>query len=67
MRHAASGLTQPLPWICSGKRANVIIGRSHADPDKPLEHCGDSRERNDGFRRLRSAENSGWPWPSTTA
>jgi hypothetical protein len=54
MLHAASGLPQPFPWISSGKRANVIIGLSHADPDKPLENCGDSRERNDGFCRLRS-------------
>jgi hypothetical protein len=36
MLHAASGLPQPFPWISSGKRANVIIGRSHADSDKPL-------------------------------
>jgi hypothetical protein len=28
--------------------------RSHDDPDKPLENCGDSRERNDGFCRPRS-------------
>jgi len=25
MLHAVSGLPQPLPWISSGKRANVII------------------------------------------
>ncbi|WP_189440974.1 hypothetical protein [Rhodanobacter panaciterrae] len=54
MLHAASGLPQPLPWISSGKRVNVIITGNHADPGKPLENRGDSRERNDGFRRLRS-------------
>jgi hypothetical protein len=52
MLHAASGLPQPLPWISSGKRVNVIIDRSHADLDKPFKNRGDSLERNDGFRRL---------------
>jgi hypothetical protein len=36
MLHAASGLPQPLPWISSGKRVNVIIAGSHDDLDKPL-------------------------------
>jgi hypothetical protein len=34
--HAASGLPQPLPWISSGKRVNVIIAGSDDDLDKPL-------------------------------
>lgn len=28
MLHAASGLSQPLPWISSGKRINVIIAKA---------------------------------------
>jgi hypothetical protein len=52
MLNAASGLPQPLPWISSGKRVNVIITGSHADLDKPFKNRGDSRERNDGFRQL---------------
>jgi hypothetical protein len=34
--HAASGLPQPLPWISSGKRVNVVIAGSDDDLDKPL-------------------------------